>query len=62
MRQDSDDLPLGKRGGSLRMGIINEQVSNSKLMVDGLTQGTSTQMLQSLFEGYPGYKDINHVV
>jgi hypothetical protein len=24
MRQDSEDMPLGKRGGSSRMGIINE--------------------------------------
>ncbi len=61
MRQDSEDMPLGK-GKTGRLGIIGEQVSNTKLMVEGLTKTTPTQILQSLFDSYPGFKDVNHIV
>lgn len=64
MRQDSEDMPLGKgpKGQSGRLGIISEQVSNTKLMVEGLSKTTPTQILQSLFEPFPGFKDVNHIV
>jgi len=59
MRQDSEDMPLGK---GKRMGLVGEQIANTKLMVEGLTKTTPTQILQSLFESYPGFKDVNHIV
>lgn len=31
-------------------------------MVEGLSKVTPTQTLQSLFEHYPGFKDVNHIV
>jgi hypothetical protein len=32
------------------------------LLVEGLGKATPTQMLQNLFENFPGFKDVNHVV
>ncbi len=31
-------------------------------MVEGLSKTTPTQILQSLFESYPGFKDVNHII
>jgi hypothetical protein len=43
LRQDSEEMPLGKaKGPGGRMGIISEQISNTKLMVEGLTKTTPT--------------------
>lgn len=58
MRQDNNDNPLGRKGGK---GLGDLQ-TNTKLLVEGLTQNTPTQTLQNLFETYPGFKDVNHVV
>lgn len=44
MRQDSEDQPLFKKGKA--EGLFGEVVSNSKLMVEGLTQNTQTAFLQ----------------
>lgn len=31
-------------------------------MVEGLSKITQTNLLQNLFERYPGFKDVNHIV
>ena len=59
MRQDNEDNPLGRKLGK---GGLGELQTNTKLLVEGLTQNTPTQLLQSLFEAYPGFKDVNHII
>lgn len=44
------------------MGIIGDQISNSKLMVEGLTPTTNTAFITHLFDVLPGFKDVNHIV
>jgi len=60
LRVDNDNA-LG--GAARRTGMaFGEQQSNTKLLVEGLNKTTPTQILQNLFEGYPGFKDVNHIV
>lgn len=60
LRVDND---IATGGGTRRTGItFGEQQSNTKLLVEGLTKTTPTQVLQNLFESYPGFKDVNHII
>ena len=61
MRRDNEDNPLGRKGAAGK-GAFGEQQSNSKLVVEGLSKNTPIQLLQNLFEGQPGFKDVNHIV
>ena len=49
----------GAKGKSLPFGEVQ---TNTKLLVEGLSKTTPTQILQNLFEGYPGFKDVNHII
>ena len=58
LRVDNDNA----LGGAARRTGFGEQQSNTKLLVEGLTKTTPTQILQNLFESYPGFKDVNHII
>ena len=60
LRVDND---IATGGGTRRTGVaFGEQQSNTKLLVEGLSKTTPTQVLQNLFESSPGFKDVNHII
>jgi RNA recognition motif. (a.k.a. RRM, RBD, or RNP domain) len=63
MRQDNEDNPMFSKGGAKGKAVpFGEVQTNTKLLVEGLTKNTPTQILQNLFESYPGFKDVNHII
>ena len=56
MRQDTEEMQVFKK----KAGGVEE--ANNTLFIEGLAKVTKTEVLNELFSGKPGFKEVRHVV
>jgi hypothetical protein len=59
MRQDTEEL-INAAKKSQGLGVL-ESEANNVLFVEGLSRVTQTNVLNNLFQTYPGFREIRHI-